>query len=83
MICLSIYDENNAIPCQRSSSARYAGQFYWIRRTWSGTSVHGKGKLVEFGDPGFTQIVGAPANTTLARAVANLLGKEEGKDKKS
>lgn len=46
-------------------------------------SVHGKGKLVEFGDPEFTQIVGAPANTTLARAVANLLGKEEGKDKKS
>jgi hypothetical protein len=38
--------------------------------------VH-KGKLTEFGDPYFTQIVGAPQNTTLARAVGNLLGKEE------
>lgn len=38
--------------------------------------VH-KGKPVEFGDPEFTQIVGAPQNTTLARAVSNLLGKDE------
>ena len=42
--------------------------------------VHGKAKPAEYGDPEFTQIVGAPGNTTLARAVANLLGKDD-KDK--
>ncbi|AIC15759.1 hypothetical protein NVIE_015140 [Nitrososphaera viennensis EN76] len=38
--------------------------------------VH-KGKLVEFGDPYAIQVVGAPQDTTIVRAVSNLLGKGE------